>query len=142
MIDNAKDLDILMPMCNLIEKIHNYSMVSGRWQNYYRNKTDDADANDSDLDGKSFEYKTKIREETPERPPKRGNVEVDQHALPPVPSLNILSLFPQIAVFEYLFYLPLISCGAEMRKRAWFIVLIEHHDNITGVKFMITTTKP
>ena len=93
-------------------------MVSGKWQNCYRNKTDDADANDSDLDGNSFEYKTKIREETPERQPKRGNVEVGQHAQPPVPSLNILSLFPQIAVFEYLFYLPLISCGAEMRKRA------------------------
>lgn len=107
-----------MRMCNLLEKIRNYSMVSGRWQNYYRNKTDDADANDGDLDGRSFECKTKIIEETPERPPERGNVEVGQPAQPTVPSLNILSLFSQIAVFEYLFYLPLISCGAEMRKRA------------------------
>ena len=82
-----------MPMCNLLEKIHNYSMVSGRWQNYYRNKTDDVDANDSDSDGRSFEYKTKIIEETPERPPERGNVDVGQPAQPPVPSLNILSLF-------------------------------------------------
>ena len=93
MIDNANGLDILMPMCNLLEKIHNYSMVSGRWQNYYRNKTDDVDANDSDSDGRSFEYKTKIIEETPERPPERGNVDVGQPAQPPVPSLNILSLF-------------------------------------------------
>ena len=93
MIDNANGLDILMPMCNLLEKIHNYSMVSGRWQNYYRNKTDDADANDSDSKGRSFEYKTKIIEETPERPPERGNVDVGQPAQPPVPSLNILSLF-------------------------------------------------
>ena len=29
--DNAEDLDIVMPMYNLLEHCDNYSMTSGRW---------------------------------------------------------------------------------------------------------------
>ena len=52
-------------MYNLLEYIHNYSITSGRLWNYYRDKMNDVDANDSVLDGKSFEYKAKILRETP-----------------------------------------------------------------------------
>ena len=35
-IDNAKDIDIVMPMYNLVEYIDNYSKTSGFLWHYYR----------------------------------------------------------------------------------------------------------
>ena len=49
-----------MPMYNLLEYSHNYSRISGRLWNNYRDKTDDFEVNDSVTDGKSFKYKPKI----------------------------------------------------------------------------------
>ena len=37
-IDNAEDLDIIMPMYNLLEYSDNYSMISGSLCNYYRDE--------------------------------------------------------------------------------------------------------
>ena len=48
LIVNAEDLDIAMPMYNLLEYSQNYYMTSGSLCNYYRDG------------GKSFNYKTKI----------------------------------------------------------------------------------
>ena len=62
--DNAENLDIVMPMYNLLEYSQNYSMTSGSLWNYYRDKIDDVDDNASD--GKSFEYKTKMKMEMKE----------------------------------------------------------------------------
>ena len=67
LIENAEDLDIVMPMCNLFEYSQNYSTTSGHLWNYYRAEIDDVDDNRSD--GKSFKYKTKIVQKIPERPP-------------------------------------------------------------------------
>ena len=64
MTDNAEDLDIVMPMYNLLEYSQNYSMTSGSLWNYYRDKIDDVDDNASD--DKSFEYKTKMKMEMKE----------------------------------------------------------------------------
>ena len=50
-IDNAEDLDIVMPMCNLLEYSGCYSMTSGSLWNYYRDEVDDV--NDDALDSKS-----------------------------------------------------------------------------------------
>ena len=69
-IDNAEDLDIVMPMYNLLEYSENYSMTSGSLWNFYRDEIND-DTNENDDDGnkiinnktitsKYFEYKTKI----------------------------------------------------------------------------------
>ena len=41
MIDNAEDLDIVLPMNNLLEYSQNYSMTSGSLWNYYRHEIDD-----------------------------------------------------------------------------------------------------
>ena len=66
-IDNAKDLDIVMPIYNLLEYSKNHSKTSGRLWNYYRNKPsrslrgDDNDINHSIKNSKSFDYKTSIR---------------------------------------------------------------------------------
>ena len=57
LIGNAEDLDVVMPMYNLLEYSQNYSMTSGTLWNYYRDEIDDVDSNASD--GKSFKYQTK-----------------------------------------------------------------------------------
>ena len=48
-IDNAHDIDIVMPMCNLIEYSDNYSKTSASLSQYYKN-----DPNDNLTDSKSF----------------------------------------------------------------------------------------
>ena len=60
LIDNKEDLNIVIPMYNLLKYSDNYSMASGRLWRYYREKIDNVDNDVSD--GKLFKYKTKIIE--------------------------------------------------------------------------------
>ena len=61
-IDNAKDIDIVMHMYNLIEYSDNYAKTSGSLWQYFRDEpVDDDDIEDS----KSFKSKTKITGKTP-----------------------------------------------------------------------------
>lgn len=39
--DSAEDLDVVIPMYNLLEYSNNYSMTSRRLSNYYRDEFDD-----------------------------------------------------------------------------------------------------
>ena len=57
-IDNAEDLDIVMPMHKFLEYSQNYYMTSGSLWNYYRGEM--VDVNDNASDDKSFKYQTKI----------------------------------------------------------------------------------
>ena len=58
-IDNAKDIDIVMPMYNLIEYSDNYSKTFGSLWKYYRD-----DPNDNLADSESFKSKIKITGKT------------------------------------------------------------------------------
>ena len=60
-IDNAKDIDIVMPMYNLIEFSDNYSKTSGSLWQYYKDEP-----NDNLADSRSFKYKVKITGKTPD----------------------------------------------------------------------------
>ena len=40
-LDNMEDLNIAMPMYNLLEYSDNYSMTSGSFWNYYRDEVND-----------------------------------------------------------------------------------------------------
>ena len=40
-IDNAHDIDIVIPMYNLIEYSYNYSITSGRLWQYYKDDPND-----------------------------------------------------------------------------------------------------
>ena len=60
-IDNAKDIDIVMPMYNLIEYSDNYSKTSGSLWQYYKD-----DPNDDTANSKSFKFKVKITGKTPD----------------------------------------------------------------------------
>ena len=63
LIDNAEDLDIVMPMYNLIEYSKNYRKTTGTLWNYYRDEPNsgaEGNINYSIKDSKSFDYKTSI----------------------------------------------------------------------------------
>ena len=55
-INNAEDLDVVMPMYNLIEYSKSYRKTTGILWNYYKDEASDTLSSDS----KSFKYKTSI----------------------------------------------------------------------------------
>ena len=59
-IDHAKDIDIVMPMCNLIEYSDDYSKTSGSLWPYYKD-----DPNDNLGNSELFKSKVKITGKTP-----------------------------------------------------------------------------
>ena len=61
-IDNAEDLDVVMPMYNLLEYSKNYRKTTGSLWNYYR----DEPSNPLSSNSESFKYKTSIVGKTPE----------------------------------------------------------------------------
>ena len=54
-IDNAEDLDVVMPMYNLLKYSKNYEKTTSLW-NYYRDEPNDPLSTNSE----SFKYKTSI----------------------------------------------------------------------------------
>ena len=60
-IDNAQDIDIVMPMYNLIEYSDNYSKTSGSLWKYYKD-----DPNNNIANSESFKSKIKITGKTPD----------------------------------------------------------------------------
>ena len=60
-IDNVKDIDVVMPMYNLIEYSDNYSKTSGSLWQYYKD-----DPSNNITWSESFKYKIKITRKTPE----------------------------------------------------------------------------
>ena len=65
MDENAEDLDIVMPMYNLLEYSKNYSKTSASLWNYYRDqltdeKNDNNGPNKNVINSKSFKYKKSI----------------------------------------------------------------------------------
>ena len=59
-IDNAQNIDIVMPMYNLIEYSDNYSKTSGSLWQYHKD-----DPNDNIVQSESFQSKMKITGKTP-----------------------------------------------------------------------------
>ena len=67
-IDNAEDLDVVMPMYNLLEYSKNYRKTTGSFWNYYRDKPNNNPLNSYNADpitnSESFKYKTSITGKT------------------------------------------------------------------------------
>ena len=55
-IDNPEDLDVVMPMYNLLEYSKNYRKTTGSLWNYYR----DEPSNSLSSNSESFKYKAKV----------------------------------------------------------------------------------
>ena len=94
-IDNAQDIDIVMPMYNLIEYSDNYSKTSGSLWQYYK-----YDPNDNITQSESFKSKIKMTGKTPVA----GNTKNVELAVP----LKYLSNFWRTLV------MPLISCEVNL----------------------------
>ena len=62
-MENAEDLDIVIPMYNLLEYSDNYFMTLGSLWNYYKDEIDGVDDIASQV--KSFKYKAKITGKQP-----------------------------------------------------------------------------
>ena len=65
-IDNAENLDVVMPMYNLLEYTKNYRKTTGSLWNYYRDEPssgiDDDNITHSILNAESFDYKANFME--------------------------------------------------------------------------------
>ena len=68
LIDNAEDLDVVMPMYNLLEYSKNYSKTTGSLWNYYKDEPNNPPRNNYNADpitnSASFKYKTSITGKT------------------------------------------------------------------------------
>ena len=94
-MNNAKDIDIVMPMYNLIEYSDNYAKTTGSLWQYFRDKPDDNLA-----DSESFKSKIKITGKTP-----NDDSEKDVEITVP---LKYLSNFWRT------FEMPLINCEVNL----------------------------
>ena len=104
LIDNAEDLNVVMPACNLIENSKKYSKTSGSLQNYYRDET----TNDKDnhySKSKSFDYKSnvivKLGDIDNENKGNKGNVE---NAVP----------LKHVSIFWRSLAIPLFNCEVSL----------------------------
>ena len=94
-VDNAKDIDIIMPMYNLIEYSNNYVKTIGSLWQYFRDEPNDNLAN-----SQSFKSKIKITGKTPAA----GNVK-DVEIMVPVKYLSN---------FWRTLEMPLINCEVNL----------------------------
>ena len=97
-IDNAKDIDIVMPMYNLIEYSDNYAKTSGRLWQYYRDKPNDNLAN-----FESFKSKIKITGKTPAA----GN-QKDVEIMVPLKYLSNFWRIVEMSLINLCYYLLLL----------------------------------
>ena len=123
-IDNAKDIDIVMPMYNLIEYSDNFAKTTGSLWQYFRDDNDDGDNIDIE-DSKSFKSKVKITGKTP-----NNDNEKDVEIMVP---LKYLSNFWRTLE------MPLINCEVNLIL-TWSSTCVITESNGAGT-FPITDTK-
>ena len=119
-VDNAKDIDIVMPMYNLIEYSDNYAKTSRSLWQYFRNEP-----NDNLRDSESFKSKIKITGKTPV-----NNNEKDVEIMVPLKCLSN---------FWRTLEMPLINCEVNLIL-TWSSTCVITNSNGTG-RFAITDTK-
>ena len=120
-IGNAKDIDIVMPMYNLIEYSDNYAKTSGSLWRYFTDEPDDKNIEDS----ASFKSKIKITGKTP-----NNNNEKDVEIMVP---LKYLSNFWRTLE------MPLINCEVNLIL-AWSSTCVITNSTGAGT-FSITDSK-
>ena len=118
---NAKDIDIVMPMYNLIEYSDNYAKTLGSLWQYFRDEPDD-DLEDSE----SFKFKLKITGETPNNNNGKKDVEI-------MVPLKYLSSFWRTLE------MPLINCEVNLIL-TWSSTCVVTNSTGAG-RFAITDTR-
>ena len=119
-VDNAKDIDIVMPMYNLIEYSDNYTKTSGSLWQYYRDQPYDNLA-----DSESFKFKVKITGKTP-----NNDNEKD---------VEIMVPFKYFSNFWRTLEMPLINCEVNLIL-TWSSTCVITNSTGAGT-FEITDTK-
>ena len=119
-IDNAKDIDIVMPMYNLIEYSDNYEKASGSLWQYFRDEP-----NGNIEDSESFKSKIKITGKTPNN----NNVK----------DVEIMVPLKYLSDFWRTLEMPLINCAVNLIL-TWSSTCVITVSNGAGT-FEITDTK-
>ena len=119
-IDNAKDVDVVMPMYNLIEYSDNYAKTSGSLWQYFRDEPDD-----NIEDSEPFKFKVKITGKTP-----NNNNEKEVEIMVPLKYLNN---------FWRTIEMPLINCEVNLIL-TWSSNCVITNSDGAGT-FAITDTK-
>ena len=119
-VDNAKDIDIVMPMYNLIEYSDNYAKTTGSLWQYFRDEP-----NNNLADSESFKSKIKITGKTPS-----DDIEKDVEIMVP---LKYLSNFWRTLE------MPLINCEVNLIL-TWSSICVITNSTGAGT-FEITDTK-
>ena len=118
-VDNAKDIDIVMPMYNLIEYTDNYAKTSGSLWQYYRDEL-----NNNLADSESFKFKVKITG----KPPNDDNEK----------EVEIMVPLKYLSNFWRTLEMPLINCEVNLIL-TWSLTCVITNSTGAGT-FEITDT--
>ena len=121
-IDNAKDIDIVMPMYNLIEYSDNYAKTTGSLWQYFR---DESVADDDIEDSEAFKFKKKITGKTPNNDNKKD--------------VETMVRLKYLSNFWRTLEMPLINCEVNLIL-PWSSTCVITNSNGAGT-FAITDTK-
>ena len=119
-VDNAKDINIVMPMYNLIEYSDNYAKTSGSLWQYFRDEPDD-----NLEDSKSFKSKVKITGKTPNNDNEK--------------EVEIMVPLKYLSNFSRTLEMPLINCQVNLIL-TWSSTCVITNSAGAG-RFAITDTK-
>ena len=113
LIDNAEDLDIVMPMYNLLEYSKNYSKTTGSLWNYYKDEPNNPPRNNYNPDpitnSASFKYKTSTTGKTSNANQENGE-NTQQHNTKTKTNLEIVVPLEYLSNFWSILDKPLINC--------------------------------
>ena len=113
LIDKAEDLDVVMPMHNLLGYSKNYRKTIGRLWNYYRDEPDNTPATDYNADpitnSESFKYKSSIAGKITNANQKDGE-NTEQENTKSKKNLEIVFPLKYLSNFSRTLDMPLINC--------------------------------
>ena len=118
LIENAEDLDVVMPMYNLIEYSKNFRKTNGSLHNYYRDQPNSGANNGiiySVKDSASYKYKPKITERFPNFV-EAAVGESNELALAAV-AVKIIIPLKHLGNFWHELNMPLINCEIELKLK-------------------------
>ena len=112
-IDNAEDLDVVMPMYNLLEYSKNYRKTTGSLWNYYRDEPNNPPLNNYNADpitnSESFKYKSSITGKTSNANQEDGE-NTEQGNTKTKKNLEIVVPLKHLSNFWRTLDMPFINC--------------------------------
>ena len=110
-IDDAENLDLVMPMYNLIEYSSNYPETTGRLWFYSKDEENNFNNNIANINNfKSFKYKVKLLENTVAQPTPNAANGILRNSTIAVPLKYLSNFWKSLK-------LPLINCKVELRLK-------------------------